>query len=156
MGLRASNGSNIMSAFAKGTSVTFPTPYIGLFKTMPDANMSGGDEVDYPEYARVQLNVKGIEGKDILTSPYYEDGEDADGNAIKVTKIKNQELIVWPENETGTAVKAIGWGLFESRTATTPYLTGLLAADATGSREITINPNSMPIVRIERLKIGIK
>lgn len=143
-------GTNLMKAIANGTTVSFPTPYLGLFVELPGTDMSGGDEVSYPEYCRVQLNVTGVNGIKILTDPYLEDGTNSDGDAVKVTKIKNQDYIYWPENETGDVQIAVGWGLFSSKTATKPYMAGKLKTN------VTIKTNSIPEVRVGNLMLGVK
>lgn len=142
-------GKTIANGLTQGGSVSFPTPYLGLFTTMPGADGTGGVEVNYPEYARVAINTKGIEGKDIMTEPYTEagTGDDAGKN---LAVVKNQEIVYFPEAETGAGGTAIGFGLFKSRTGGTPYLWGELKTNP------TINKNSVPLIRIDDLVLKVK
>lgn len=149
-------GKNIMDAMAKGTTVTFPTPYLGLLKTMPNAAGSGGEEVSYPEYCRVAINVTGLEGKNIMAAAVSATITD-DGESKTQSSAENQEIIYFPENETGEATTAVGVGIFSSRaTGTTPYF-WVPFKDANGDPQtVTINKNSCPMFRIGKFKLKVK
>ena len=138
-----------------GTSYKFSTPYLGLFTTMPGANGTGGKEVSYPEYCRVDLTAVGIEGKQILAEAATEAGTGDDADKL-VAYVKNQERIYFPDVETAASdyeETAVGVGLFSSRTATTPYLWGKFPE---GSEPVIIKLKSVPMVRINNLKLTAK
>lgn len=139
-------GRNILSALTQGANMSMPQPWLGLFSTMPSANGSGGVQVSYPEYGKVRIDNPGIEGKEIMGEPYSE--TDTDGNILSA--VKNQEIIYFPENETGSAVQAVGWGLFSSASATTPYMWGELKTP------VTINKNSVPMFRVDDFVMKLK
>lgn len=149
MAISSTIGSNILRNLAKGVMMSAQTPYLGLFTTLPGASGSGGVEVSYPEYSRVQLNVNGVEGKEIMTAPYTETGTGEDAGKT-ISGIKNQEIIFFPEAETGAGGTAVGFGLFSARTGGTPYLWGALKTS------VTINQNSVPMFRIDDFEIKVK
>jgi hypothetical protein len=148
--LNSTYGQNLMNAIAKGNSVTFPKPYIGLFKTMPGAGGTGGAEVDYPEYCRVDASAYGIEGKLIMAGAASEVITDDDGQSKTQSYVKNQEIMYFPENETGSAVTAVGVGIFTAKTGGSAYLW------AEFESPVTINKNSSPMFRIDKFKWMVK
>lgn len=145
---------------AKGASVTFPTPYVGLFKTMPGPGGTGGVEVDYAEYVRVALNANGIEGKAIMTSAASAtiSEEDEFGNSEQKTQSSatNQEIIYFPENETGPATAAVGVGIFAARTGGTPYLWQAFKDEEGNAKTVDIPINSSPMFRIDKFALKVK
>lgn len=145
-------GIPLMNVLLNGTNMTAltKTPYLGLFTVMPGVNMTGGSEIEYPEYVRVDLSAKGVGGSSILVSPYAEDDTDADGNPVKAVKVHNQEIIYFPENETGANSTIVGWGLFTSKDATTPYMSGYL------KNPIEVKTNTIPMIRINNMTLGVK
>lgn len=151
MSISATNiGKTIIKGFAQGGAVTFPTPYLGLFTQLPGADGTGGTEVSYPEYKRVKINVNGIEGKPIMSEPYTEQGSGDDAGKV-LSATKNQEIIYFPENEAGTEeVNVVGFGLFVSQSAETPYLWGALKS------EVTIRQYTVPMFRVGDFKLMIK
>lgn len=142
-------GKSIVSGFSKGGSVSFPTPYLGLFTTMPGADGTGGVEVSYPEYKRVAINAKGIEGKQIMVDPYTEAGSGGDAGKT-ITATKNQEIIYFPEAETGAGGTAVGFGLFSTKTGGDPYMWGELKSN------VTINQYSVPMFRANDFVLKLK
>ena len=158
--INAAKGKNIIDAMAKGTSVSFATPYVGLFKTMPGANGTGGEEVDYAEYTRVAINVNGIEGKLIMAAATSETITENDefGNSESKTQssAQNQEIIYFPENETGPATAAVGVGIFESRTSGAPYLWQAFKDAEGNAKSVDIPVNSAPIFRIGKFMLKTK
>lgn len=152
-------GVNLMKAISLGGTVSFPSPYLGLLAAMPGTDMSGGAEISYPEYARVQIYAKGIEGKTIMGTPYTKDTTDSDENVVKAAKVSNQERIYFPDNETGDTVYAIGWALYDSLSATKPYMCGKLTLekDEDGNDiPLEIRKDSVPMVRIGDLVLGVQ
>lgn len=149
MAISSNIGSGILKGLTQGATMTFSTPYLGLFTTMPDASGIGGEEVSYPEYSRVKINVKGVEGKDIMTAPYTEAGSGDDAGKT-ISCVKNQEIIYFPEAETGAGGQAVGFGLFAAKEGGTPYLWGELKTS------VPINQNSVPMFRIEDFEIKVK
>ena len=158
--LDATYGKNLMTAISKGAAVTFPTPYVGLFKTMPGAGGTGGEEVDYSEYARVAINVNGIEGKLIMANAVSATITDEDefGNEEQKTQssTKNQEIIYFPENETGPATSAVGVGIFAARTGGNPYLWQAFKDDEGNTKSVSIPINSSPMFRIGKFNLKVK
>jgi hypothetical protein len=157
MAINETISKNIVNAFAQGGNVAFPTPYIGLLTSMPKADGSGFGEVSYPEYNRVPINIKGINGLEIMGEPYVEteyvpgsgDVGDAEDN-VTVAHVKNQEIIYFPEAETGAGGTAVGFGLFASKEGGDPYLWGTLKKSA------TISINSVPMFRIDDFHLSVK
>lgn len=139
-------GTHILKGLTQGSSVAMPQPWLGLFSTMPNASGSGGVQVSYPEYGKIRLDNLGIEGKEIMSNPFSQ--TDTDGTVLSA--VKNQEIIYFPENETGSAVQAVGWGLFSSADATTPYMWGEL------KEPVTIGTNSVPMFRIDDFVMKLK
>lgn len=158
--LDATYGKNLVNAMAKGTTVTFPTPYVGLFKTMPGAGGTGGEEVDYAEYTRVAINVNGIEGKVIMASAVSATITDEDefGNEEQKTQssAQNQEIIYFPENESGPATEAVGVGIFSARAGGTPYQWKKFKDDEGNAKSVSIPINSSPMFRIGKFKLKVK
>lgn len=154
--INAAKGKNIIDAMAKGTSVSFATPYVGLFKTMPGANGTGGEEVDYAEYTRVAVNVNGIEGKTIMAAATSEVIADDDGESKTQSFAQNQEIIYFPENESGPATAAVGVGIFESRTGGAPYLWQAFKDAEGNAKSVDIPVNSVPMFRIGKFVIKTK
>ena len=160
-GINSDYGKRIISAIADGTSVSFPTPYVGLLG-------EGGGEISYPEYCRVPINVKGITGLDTLadavsetvtdTQTYTdENGETHTYAESKVkSSVKNQDYIYFPENETGGAVTVAALGLFSDKKGGAAYLTGWLKNERNEKITVTVNPNSIPIFRIGKFKVSVK
>lgn len=158
--LDATYGKNLMNAAAKGTTVTFPTPYVGLFKTMPGAGGTGGEEVEYAEYARVAVNVNGIKGKVIMAAAVSAviTENDEFGNEEQKTQssTENQEIIYFPENESGPATAAVGVGIFSARTGGTPYLWEKFKDAEGNAKSVSIPINSSPMFRIGKFKLKAK
>ena len=155
MALDAVTSKAIANALADGKSYQFPTPYLGLFTTMPGSGGTGGKEVSYPEYCRVDLTAKGIEGQVILGEAATEAGTGDDAGKL-IAVIKNQERVYFPDVETASAdyqETVVGVGLFSSRTATTPYLWGEFPE---GSEPVIVKLKSVPMVRINNLKLTAK
>lgn len=154
MALRESNSKAIANALADGKSYTFPTPYIGLLTQMPAANGTGAKELSYPEYCRVSLTALGIEGKVILGEAAAEEGTGDDAGKM-VSYVQNQERVYWPDVETVDSDYkeiAVGVALYESLTATTPYLWGALKEGS----EVTVQLKSVPMIKINNLKLTVK
>ena len=150
MAISAENiGKSIISGFSKGGSVSFPTPYLGLFATMPGADGTGGVEVSYPEYKRVAINANGIGGKKIMVDPYTEAGSGNDAGKT-ITATKNQEIIYFPESETGAGGTAVGFGLFSAKTGGYLYMWGELKSN------VTINQYSVPMFRADDFVLKLK
>lgn len=140
---------DMIDKLTNGGSMSFPQPYIGLFTTMPGANGSGGEELSYPEYKRVKLNTKGIEGNDIMGDPTSETGSGDDaGKTIAV--IKNQEYIYFPVNETGSTQTAVGFGLFTTVSGGQPYLWATFATSK------PVGQNSVPTFLKDDLMLKAK
>ena len=142
-------GKSIIRGFSQGGSVSFQTPYLGLFTTLPGADGTGGVEVSYPEYKRVAINVNGIEGKKIMVDPYTEAGSGADAGKT-ITATKNQEIIYFPEAETGAGGTAVGFGLFSAQTGGNLYLWGELKSG------VTISQYSVPMFRADGFMLKLK
>lgn len=139
MAIKASElGADILRAITKGGSVTFDTPYIGLL----DAS---GNRISYPEYANVRIDIDGIKGTPIMGSISSEEN-----GKVAVITSNPEEAIYFPENKTGAAVTATGWGLFPSKTATMPNLWGEL------KNSITIGTGSVPVIRGGDLILKVK
>lgn len=154
MATNYSLSSKIAEAIAKSTSVSFATAYLALFATVPDANGNGGVEISYPEYCRVKITTQGIEGKSIMGAVASEAGTgDDEGKMIAI--VQNQEIIYFPENETGETVTAAGWGLFGTLSGGSPQLWGTFKKDG---EPITkeIKAGAIPIFRISDFKIKVK
>lgn len=143
-------GNTIMNAITKGSkSITFPTPYLGLFTKMPGADGTGGTEASYAEYCRVALNTTGVEGNAIMANAAAETGEGDDaGKQLSATK--NQEIIYFPESETAAGGTVVGFGLFSAKTGGTPYLWGEL------ENSVTIAKNAVPLFRIGEFILKMK
>lgn len=159
----ATYGQNILKGIVKGASVTFPTPYLGLLAVMPGGDGSGGTEVSYPEYTRVALNVNGLEGKPIMAAPtseiITEDDEHGNSESKTASSVVNQELIYWPENETGSVCTAVGVGFFAAREASAaskPYKWKQFLDENGKPKPMTINVNSSPMFRIGKLNLKVK
>ena len=171
MALDATTSKAIANALADGKTYTFPTPYLGLFTTMPGSGGTGGKELNYPEYCRVDLMAKGIEGQVILGEAATEEGTGNDADKL-VAYVKNQERIYFPdvqfkkvETVDGVEIEGtmeeghsyqeqvIGVGLFSSKKATTPYLWGEFPE---GSEPVLVKLNSVPMIRINNLKLTAK
>ena len=154
MALDATTSKAIVNALADGTSYKFSTPYIGLFTVMPGANGTGGKELSYPEYCRVNLTAIGIEGKSILTEASTEAGT-GDDEGKTIAFVKNQERVYFPDVETASAdysEKVVGVGLFASTSAQTPYLWGKLPEGS----DVTVQLKSVPMIKINNLKLIAK
>lgn len=160
-GINSDYGKRIMNAMADGTSVSFPTPYVGLLD-------ESGAEISYPEYCRVALNVTGIEGRIILaeavsetvteTQTYTdENGETQTYTESKVkSSVQNQDYIHFPENETGEAVTVAALALYTAKSGGSPYLTGWLKNEKNEKITVTVNTNAIPIFRIGKFKVSVK
>ena len=150
MAISAENiGKSIISGFSKGGSVSFPTPYLGLFTTMPGTDGTGGVEVAYPEYSRVKINATGVEGSAIMCDPYIEAGTGEDAGKT-ITATKNQEIIYFPEAETGAGGTVVGFGLFSAKTGGYLYMWGDLKSN------VTINQYSVPMFRADDFVLKLK
>lgn len=149
MPIDSTKAKAIAAGFAKGETVSFSTPYMGLFVKMPDVNGANGEETSYPEYARVKLTAIGIEGKTIMGTATTAEGEGDDAGKLVAT-IKNQEIIYFPEAETGAGGTVVGYGLFSAPTGGTPYQWGELKTP------MPINQNSVPMFRIDNFKLMVK
>ncbi|MBQ7875250.1 MAG: hypothetical protein IJ306_08875 [Oscillospiraceae bacterium] len=155
--INGTKGTGIINAMTKGTSVSFGTPYVGLFKTMPGAGGTGGVELDYAEYSRVAINVEGIEGKVIMAAAASAVITDDDGYSKTQSSAQNQEIIYFPENESGPATTAVGVGIFESKTGGTPYLWKDFGKDEEGNaKTVDVPINSAPMFRIGKFKVKTK
>lgn len=160
-GISSEYGKRIMNAIADGTTMSFPTPYVGLL----DEN---GQEISYPEYCRVAINVTGIEGKTIMADAVTETitetqtCTDADGNETTYTETKvkssvqNQDYIYFPENETGSPVTVAALGIFTAKSGGSAYLTGYLKNSRNEKITVTVNTNAIPIFRIGKFKVSLK
>jgi hypothetical protein len=149
MPIDSTRSKAIAEGFTLGKQVTFPTPYLGLFTTMPGTDGTGGVETNYPEYSRVKLNSTGVEGKIIMANATIEAGTGDDaGKNIAVSK--NQEIVYFPEAETGAGGTVVGIGLFSALTGGTPYMWKPL------EKTMTINQNSVPMFRIGKFAVKVK
>lgn len=154
MALDATTSKGIINALTDGKSYTFPTPYLGLLTKMPAANGTGGAELSYPEYHRVDLTALGIDGKVILAEAATEAGTGDDADKI-VAYVKNQELIYFPDVDTvddDYTEQVVGVALYSSKTATTPYLWGKLPEGS----EVIVKKKSVPMIKLNNLKLTAK
>lgn len=154
MALDTTTSKAVANALADGTSYKFPTPYLGLFKTMPDATGTGGEELSYPEYCRVDLTALGIEGKNIMADAVTEAGTGTDEGKM-IAYVKNQERVYFPDVETADSEyqeNVVGVGLFSSKSAQKPYLWGKLPEGS----DVVVKLKSVPMVRINNLKLTAK
>ena len=124
--------------------VEFPvTPYLALFTTMPDASGAGFAEPTVADYNRVSLITLGPKAKQIMGAATVEagTGEYAGKN---VAVVKNQDIIVYPENETEDYnAPVVGFGVFSAKENGTLILWGELTAP------VTITAGEIPVFRIE-------
>lgn len=140
MAINDTLASSIANAIADSSTVSFSTKYLGL------RDASGG-EISYPEYHRVDITAKGIEGKLIM-------GEAAADDEGVIT-VENQEIIFFPENETGETVTVGGWGLYSGKTGGIPQMWGTFTKDGEPvTQEIKVG--GIPIFRISDFKIKVK
>lgn len=143
MAINSTFGSSILRR------LTQDYPYLGLFTAMPNASGTGGVEVSYPEYCRVKINVKGLTDKNIMADPYTEIGSGDDAGKT-ICCVKNQEIIYFPEAETGAGGQAVGFGLFADKENGAPYLWGELKT------KVSIGQNSVPMLRTDDFVIKVK
>lgn len=127
MAVSTTLGNGLLDKLVAGGSYSFSTPYLGL--------VFEGSK--YPEYQHVPLNAKGIEGKNLMA-------------AAVTNSVKNQEIIYFAENETGSTCKATGWGIFNAPTGTSPSVSGTFA------EAVSIPVNSVPMFRIDKFKLTIE
>ena len=128
----------------KNNVVQFPTePYLALFTTMPNAGGTGYAEPTVADYNRVSLVNKGPKALQIMGAATVEagTGEYAGKN---VAVVKNQDIIVYPENETEDYnAPVVGFGVFSAKENGTLILWGEL------TEPVTITAGEIPVFRIE-------
>lgn len=149
MPIDSTRSKAIVEGFTLGKAVTFPTPYLGLFTTMPGADGTGGEETTYPEYTRVKLTALGVEGKALMSNATIEAGSGEDAG-VNIAVSRNQEIVYFPEAETGAGGTVVGIGLFSAVSGGTPYLWKEL------DTPMPININSVPMFRIGNLVFKVK
>ena len=124
--------------------VDFPIePYLALFTTMPNADGAGYAEPTVADYNRVSLTQKGPAGSQIMATAGTEagTGEYAGKN---VAVVKNQDIIVYPENATEDYnAPVVGFGVFSAKTGGTLLLWGELTSP------VTIEEGEIPVFRVE-------
>lgn len=131
-------GVTLINALAKGGSISFPVPFIGLLD-------SSGNRISYSGYSNVKINTEGIKGNPIMGATGSEEG-----GLVAFIKSNTEENIYFPENKDGPAVTATGWGLFDDFDDTSPHLWGDL------KEPISIGVGDVPIIRGGDLILKVK
>lgn len=128
----------------KNNAVLFPTePYLALFTTMPNADGTGYAEPTVADYNRVSLVTKGPKAVQIMGAATVEAGTDEYAGK-NVAVVKNQDIIVYPENETEDYnAPVVGFGVFSAKENGTLILWGEL------TEPVTITAGEIPVFRIE-------
>lgn len=151
----------------KGTisNVSFPAnPYLALFTEMPDANGAGGVECSYSGYFRIPLRANGIGGTNLISEAVSEseDVKDDSGTVvgtINVAKIRNQELIVFPENEDDATDEVVGFGIFPGKDPTTngtaTFWSDVVDAVTGEPTKVEISKGNVPLIRVENFEISL-
>lgn len=123
--------------------VDFPNiPYLALFTTMPNADGTGYAEPTVADYNRVSLVEKGPKDVQIMGEAGTEAGT-GDYTGKRVAVIENQDIIVFPENETvDYNAPVVGFGVFSAKTGGTLILWGEL------TEPVTITAGEIPVFRI--------
>lgn len=153
------------------------TPYLGLYVAtvdadgvtilddgMPDADGTGGNEVTNECYSRIPLKNTGLQGLNIIGNATYEPEYAEDGVTVlrNVAKIRNQEMIVFPEAEETDEVGGGAWGyisgfgIFQNKTATKPMFWARIVDPSTKIETVVkIDANDVPIIRIGNFEISL-
>lgn len=180
-----SYGKAIMNAFFNtkkvngGSTITFPgAPYLGLFTTMPTVSNNGTDYVYTPgvevqsttesskkTYRRVLLTSLGVsqlqliaEAEIVGDSTVSAEDKAKDTTAgfdVGSARIKNQDLIFFPEAEKEAYGTIVGFGIFDSLTGGRPYIFGELSSDSGDNGTVTVNINEIPIFRVGDFRIAL-
>ena len=178
-------GKSIINAFFNtkvvngGMSVSFPaTPYLALFTTMPTVTTNGNDYVYTPgvevqentesankTYRRVLLTSVGVSQKRLIAeaeivgdSTVSADDKTKDAAAgfdVGSARIKNQDLIFFPEAEKEAYGTIVGFGIFDNLTGGVPYIFGNLSSDSGNNGTVTVNINEIPIFRVGDFRIAL-
>lgn len=138
-------------------TITFgTTPYLALFTKMPAKDGTGYTEPSIPEYKRILLTNPGPYQKQIMATAVVEDGTgEYSGRSLAV--VRNQDLATFQEAESTAMGTIVGYGVFESATATTAsFWKELGQYNESGdfvTETVEIGKGQIPIFRIGDLEI---